>query len=125
MSDIKEFQVDSRDFFGKAINKAKDFLKDNKKIKFIAHTHSANLATRIAETLRRDGYIEFDDVKTETKIDNNTRQVRLVITMHITENFDKLYKESEEERKKRQAEREERRKQHEEKKEETKKPKEK
>ena len=125
MSDIKEFQIDSRDFFPRAMNKTKDFLKENKKIKFVAHTNTANLSTRVAETLKRLGYVEFDDVKTETKIVNDTRQVRLVITMHNTANFDKLYKENEEERKKKQAEREERKKQHEEKKEDTKKPKEK
>lgn len=77
--------------------------------------------TRVAETLKRLGYVEFDDIKTETVIKNNTRQVTLVITVHNTPDFDRLYKEHEDEVKKRN---EERQKKAEAKKEETKKPKE-
>ena len=101
MSDIKEFHVDSRNFFRQTIQKMKEFLKDNKKGKIVANTHNADQATGASERLRREGYIEFDDVKTETRIVDNTRNVQLIITVHTTENFDKLFKESEEERKKR------------------------
>ena len=106
MSDIKEFKVDSRDYFSKSMYYCKEFLKSNKKINIVANTLNANEATRVAETLKRLGYIEFDDIKTETKVVNDTRQVRLVITVHVTSDFDRLYKENEEERKKRQEERE-------------------
>ena len=131
MSDIKEFDVDSRDHFFKSMDYAKEFLKGHKKINIVGTTLNVNQATRVAETLKRDGFIEFDDIKTETRIINSTRQVRLVITVHITPDFDKLYKESEEQKKKREEERkkrdEEKRKKNEEKKKEgeTKKPKQK
>ena len=108
MSDIKEFHVDSRNFFRQTIQKMKEFLKDNKKGKIVANTHNADQATGASERLRREGYIEFDDVKTETRIVDNTRNVQLIITVHTTENFDKLVKESEEERKKREEERKKR-----------------
>ena len=105
MSDIKEFEIDSRERFSNAMNLAKLFLKSNKKMKLIGKSYNVNQATRVAETLRRIGYVEFDDIKTETVIDNNSRSVRLVITMHNTPDFDKLYKENEEERKKKEEER--------------------
>ena len=108
MSDIKEFHVDSRNFFRQTIQKMKEFLKDNKKGKIVANTHNADQATGASERLRREGYIEFDDVKTETRIIDNTRNVQLIITVHTTENFDKLFKESEEERKNREEERKKR-----------------
>ena len=104
MTDIKEFPVDSRVFFTKQMYQFKEHLKENKKIKIVATTINANQATRLAETLRRLGYIEFDDVKTETLIKDGSRQVRIIITVHVTADFDKLYKEHEEERKKMEEE---------------------
>ena len=100
MSDLKEFQVDSRNFFPKTLQQGKEFLNGNKKGKIVANTLSANQATGVAETLKRLGYIEFDDIKTVTNVVDNTRQVQLIITVHATPDFDKLFKESEEERKK-------------------------
>ena len=93
MSDIKEFHVDSRNFFRQTIQKMKEFLKDNKKGKIVANTHNADQATGASERFR---------------IVYNTRNFQLIITVHTTENFDKLLKESEEERKKREEERKKR-----------------
>ena len=104
MSDIEELKVDSRDFFPKSLDQAKISLRAHKKMKIVGTSLNVSQATRVAETLRRLGYIEFDDVKTETVIINDTRQVRLIITVHITDDFERLYKENEEERKKRQVE---------------------
>ena len=105
MSEIKEFKVDSRDFFSKSMYLCKEFLKTNKKIKIVANTNSAPQATRLAETLKRLGYVDFGDIQTETSVANDRRQTRLVITVHNTPNFDKLYAENEEARKKREEER--------------------
>ena len=93
MSDIKEFPVDSRDFFSKSMYLAKEFLNTNQKIKIVANSRSANEGIRLAETLRRLGYIDFDDIQTETIIRDGRRQTRIVITVHNTPDFDKLYKE--------------------------------
>ena len=105
MSDIKEFPVDPNDFFPRAMYLAKEFLNNNKKINIVAPTKSSSLACRLAETLRRLKYIEFDDIQTQTLIREGRRQTRIAITVHVTPDFDKLYKESLEERKKREEER--------------------
>ncbi len=104
MTDIKEFIVDSRDYFSKSMNLIKEFLNTNKKIKIVGYTQSASQAAHIAEALRRLGYVEFDDIQTETNIRDGRRQTRLLVTVHNSPNFDKLYKESLEERKKRREE---------------------
>ena len=124
MSDIKEFKVDSRDYFSRSMFLVKEFLKNNKKIKIVGSTNNAVQATRVAESLRRFGYVEFDDIQTETLVSDGRRQTRLAITVHNTPDFDKLYKESEEARKKKEEEkkkRNEERKKDETKKDETKK----
>ena len=105
MTDIKEFPVDSRNFFPKNMYLAKEFLNTNKKIKIVANTRSASQAVRLAETLKRLGYVNFDDIQTETLVREGGRQTRIAITVHNTPDFDKLYKESLEERKKREEER--------------------
>ena len=87
---------------------AKVSLRAHKKLKIVGTTLNVNEATRVAETLRRLGYIEFDDVQTETNVVNGTRQVKLVITVHITDDFERLFKENEEERKKKEEERKKR-----------------
>ena len=105
MSDIKEFTIDSRDYFAKNMEQIKEFLKAHKKIKLVSKRDQTNQASGIAETLRRYGYVEFDDIQTTTFLKNNHREPSLVITMHITADFDKLYQEHLEERKKKQEER--------------------
>ena len=99
--DIKEFSVDSRDFFSKSLYLVKEMLNTNKKLKIVANTISATYTSKLAENLRRLGYIEYDNIQTETFIRDNRRQTRLVFTVHVTKDFDKLYKESLEEKKKR------------------------
>ena len=61
MTEIKEFKVDSRDFFPKSMFLIKEFLNNNKKIKIVGTTNNAVQATRIAESLRRLGYVDFDE----------------------------------------------------------------
>ena len=105
MTEIKEFKLDSRDYFSKSIYLVKEFLETNKKIKIVANTNSANDAARLAETLRRSGYIIIDDIQTETLVNNGRRETRLSLTVHNTSEFDKLYKADKEARKKREEER--------------------
>ena len=105
MSDIKEFPVDPNEFFPRTMYFAKEFLNNNKKINIVAPTRSSSQACRLAETLRRLKYIEFDDIQTQTLVREGRRQTRIAITVHVTPEFDRLYKESVEERKKREEER--------------------
>ena len=105
MSDIKEFPVDSREYFSSSMYLCKEFLNTNKKINIVATTSSAGQASRLAETLRRLGYVSIDDIQTQTLVRDGRRQTRIVITVNNTPDFDKLYKESLEERKKKEEER--------------------
>ena len=106
-SDIKEYKVEEYDNTKKVMYFVKEILKSNDRINMIAGTNSSPVATRAAETLVRFGYVTFDNIRTLTEIKNNRRTIRLIITLKKTGNFDKLYKENEEQRKKKQAEREE------------------
>ena len=108
MSDIKEFSLNPREFFPKSMSFVIESLKNNKKIKLVGNSNNSNQIARVAETLKREGYIEYDDIKTQTQIDDNSRQVKLAITMHVTSNFDELSKKYEEETKKKLEERKKR-----------------
>ena len=105
-SDIKEYKVEQYDNTKRVMYLVKEILKSTDKINIISNTKSSAVGTRAAETLARFGYVTFDNIQTLTEVKNNIRVIRLIITLKKTENFDKLYKDNEEERKKRQAERE-------------------
>ena len=105
-SDIKEYKVEEYDNTKKVMYFVKEILKSNDRINMIAGTNSSSIATRAAETLVRFGYVTFDNIRTLTEIKNDRRAIRLIITLKKTGNFDKLYKENEEQRKKKQEERE-------------------
>ena len=104
-TEIKELKVAEYDQAKKVIYLSKELLLNAEKMNLIGTTNSANIATKAAETLVRLGYVTFDNIQTLTEVKNDRRSIRLIITLKKTSNFDKLYKENEEERKKRQAER--------------------
>ena len=105
MSDIKEYIVSSYDSYKKVIYLAKEFLNDKPKLKLIGSTYASVSVAHVAETLVRLGYVQYDDIQTETAIIEGRRQTRLNITIHKTANFEKLYKENEERKKKFEEER--------------------
>ena len=105
MTDIKEFKVDPNDYGKKVTYLLKELLKANNRIKIVGNTASATSATIAAETLKRLGYIEFENVQTETAIEDGRRKTRILITVRKTDNFEKLYQENEEFRKKKEEER--------------------
>ena len=100
MSDISEFKVDFRDRISRTMFLIKEMLKTSPKLNIVGTTNNAAQATRVAESLKRFGYIDFDNIQTETLIYDGKRQTRLIISVHKTANFDKLYNENEEARKK-------------------------
>ena len=105
-SEIKEYKVEEYDNTKRVMYFVKEILKSNERINIIAGTNSSPVATRAAENLVKFGYVTFDNIQTLTEVKNNRRAIRLIITLKKTGNFEKLYKENEEERKKKQAERE-------------------
>ena len=106
-SDIKEYKVEEFDNTKKVMYLVKELLKNSEKVNIISGTRSSAVGTRAAETLVRFGYVTFENIQTLTDVKNDRRSIRLIITLKKTGDFDKLYKENEEERKKKQAEREE------------------
>ena len=105
-SEIKEYKVEEFDNTKKVMYYVKEFLLPSDRINIVAGTKSSPVATRAAETLVRLGYVTFDNIQTLTEVKNDRRNIRLIITLKKTKDFDKLYKENEEEKKKKQAERE-------------------
>ena len=105
-SEIKEYKVEEYDNAKRVMYLVKEILKSSDRINVISNTKSSAVGTRAAETLARFGYVTFENIQTLTEVKNNGRAIRLIITLKETADFDKLYKDNEEERKKRQAERE-------------------
>lgn len=99
-SDIKELRVASFDSLKKVIFLAKQLLLPSETLNIISGTNSAGTASGAAETLRRLGYITYDNIKTETIIENGTRRTRFIITLHKTKEFKSLYDAHEENKKK-------------------------
>ncbi len=99
-SDIKEYKVEEYDNAKKVMYFVKEILKSSDKINIISGTNSSKVSTRAAETLVRFGYVTFDNIQTLTEVKNDRRVIRLIITLKKTGDFDKLYKENEEEKKK-------------------------
>ena len=83
---------------------AKEFLLSSNKINIIGTTNSADIAARTAENLVRLGYVKYENTRTETVIDSNKKITRLIITIVKTDDFDKLYKENEENKNKKKKE---------------------
>ena len=105
-SEVKEYKVDEFDNAKKVMYYVKEILIKSDKINIISGTKSSAVATRAAETLVRFGYVTFENIQTLTDVKNDRRSIRIINTLKKTDNFDKLYKENEEKRKKKQAERE-------------------
>ena len=104
-SEIKELRVAQYENAKKIMYLAKELLLSSNKIKIIGTTNSADIAARAAENLVRLGYVKYENTQTETIIEHNRKITRLIITIIKTNEFDKLYKENEENKKKKEEER--------------------
>ena len=102
MSDIKDLRVTQFDNPPKIMYLAKEMLLSSEKINISSTTNSAGIGARAAENLVRFGYVTYENVKTETIIEKERKRIRFVITIKKTPEFLKLYKENEENRKKRE-----------------------
>lgn len=91
--------VSSYDSIKKVMFLTKQMLISNNGIRLISSTNSVVTACAAAETLKRLGYVEYENVQTETVIDNNARKTKCFIKIKKTKDFDRLYKENEEKRK--------------------------
>lgn len=101
----KELRVSSYESLKKVMFMAKQLLVHSDTLNIIAGTNSAGTASGAAETLRRLGYITYDDIKTETIIENGNRKTRFTISVRKTKDFDTLFKEHEAKKKQMEEER--------------------
>ncbi len=105
MSDIKDLRVAQYDNARKIMYLAKEMLLSSETINISSTTNSASIGARAAENLVRFGYVTYENIKTETIIENNRKRIRFVITIKKTPQFEKLYNENAELRKKKDEER--------------------
>ncbi len=105
MSDIKDLRVAHYDSAPKIMYLAKEMLLSSEKINISSTTNSAGIGARAAETLVRLGYVTYENIRTDTIIENDRKKTRFIITIKKTPQFEKLYKENEEIRKKREEDR--------------------
>jgi len=98
--EIKEFRVEAGENAKRIMYLAKEFLVNNDRIEVVSGTNTAVVAARAAENLVRLNYVSYEDLKTETSVNNNRRRTRLVIRLKKTSEFNKLYQENEANRKK-------------------------
>ena len=78
----------------------KRVLKEKESIEVKARPSAAAQAIRVAEALKRLGYLEISDYSTTTVVDERGLDRFLVINVTRTNNFNQLYDKREEERKK-------------------------
>ena len=107
MSDIKELRVAQYDNARKIMYLAKEMLLSSEKINISSTTNSAGIGARAAETLVRLGYVTYENIMTDTIIENNRKRTRFIVTIKKTPQFEKLYNENRELRKKKEEERKE------------------
>ena len=105
-SGIKQLFVSSYDSHKRIMFLAKEQLTNNEKLSLIASTGSAPATTIAAENLVRLGYVTFENIQTDTEIQEGRRKIRLIITLKKTANFQKLFDENEKLREEKKAERE-------------------
>lgn len=103
-TELKEVRVTHSDQPRRVMYTAKEFLISNPKINITAGSNSSGVAARAAESLRRLGYITYEDVKTLTIVEHGKKLFKLIITVQKTKDFEKLYNQHEEELKKKEAE---------------------
>ena len=101
---IKEIRVDYHDYYKKVMYMAREMLIGTERLNIIAGTNSSGIASKAAETLARVGYVTYENIRTETIIENNKRKTQFIITIKKTKDFLKLYKENEEKKKTMEAE---------------------
>ena len=82
---------------------AKMTLLKHDQIELIAGTGGSPAAVRAAESLARLGYVSYESIKTDTTLSNTgKRRTKLTIKLQKTVDFQKLFEENEEIRRKTQ-----------------------
>ena len=97
MEQIHEIRVEEYDQPSRIINLVKEFLLKNEQVNIVSGTNSSPNGSRAAESLVRFGYVTIENVQTLTEVRNNRRNIRLIITVKKTNDFQKIYDQNKEE----------------------------
>jgi hypothetical protein len=95
----KEFRVGGNENTKRIMYLIKEFLLNRESIDLVAGTQGAPIVARAAEALVRLQYVTYEDIRTETKIDEGRRITRIVVRLAKAKDFAKKYEENEAKRK--------------------------
>ena len=105
MEQIHEIRVEEYDRPNRIMSLAKEFLLKNEKVNIIAGTNSSPSASKAAESLVRFGYVTIENIQTLTEVRNDRRNIKLIISLKKTNDFQKIYDQNKEDIKKKEEER--------------------
>jgi len=84
----------------------KELLKERNDINVISGYLGASTVSRVCSTLVNLNYASYSGIQTRTEVNNGKRRTSLIVKIAKTKDFDKLYADNLEKRKKYQEERE-------------------
>ena len=90
---IEELIISESDTTHKVIENIKTLLNKSEKIKLIANRKSSVISTKASESLVESGYVQYDNIQTKTDIENDKRNVKLIITLKRKNKFINMIKE--------------------------------
>ena len=106
MEEIPELKVEEYYHARKVMHLAKEFLLKNERLNLISGTITSPIASRASESLVRFGYVTIENIQTLTEVRNERRNIKLIITLKKTSDFQKIYDQNKEDIKKKEEERE-------------------
>ena len=106
MEEIPELKVEEYYHARKVMHLAKELILKNEKLNLVSGTKTSPIASRASESLVRFGYVTIANIQTLTEVKNDRRNIKLIITLKKTNDFQKIYDENKEEIKKKEQEKE-------------------
>lgn len=96
----EEFIVNANLFHKKGVYLVKEQLKKNNQLTVKAGVKASHISTSIVETLQRLNYAKILNIFTTTNVLDGKRRISVCFLIEKTKEFDKLFEENEERRKK-------------------------
>ena len=93
-SEIEELIISKDDTISKVIEYIKILISKSGTIKLIANRKCSVISAKASESLVELGYVKYDNIQTKTYIEDERRNVKLIITLKKTNKFTNLLKEN-------------------------------
>ena len=94
-----DFIVNPNDNYKRNIYLIKELLREKRELNVICGTKAAPISARVCNTLVNLKYVTYGDIRTETAVVNDKRKTSLIIKLNKSPEFDKMYAENEEKKK--------------------------